>query len=326
MGAWGPGLYANDVASDLKGTIAVLARLPVPAERLLEMLVETAPAQAENPDDEEHTAFWLVAADQFAKKGVDCRAAREKALFLIASGADLAAMAALDMDEKSLKKRAAMLEALRQELSTPTGNKPRKVLKTPEKLLFEVGEALVYPVGTNPNKLSGPNNAPNPGARDPIDPHGAGSKKLKDRPYYSAWRQDGWGAMVIAERGHLFDYLAWYRPIVINRRLVDEPALADLLAARNWLLRKPGALTARHRDLLQIKSVGRVAIDRAKWAPKIPERLSMQSLLIRFGSTVAGKMATMGLPEETLRHPLAGWETELSHIESLHAVVADRLR
>jgi hypothetical protein len=41
-------------------------------------------------------------------------------------------MAALDMDEKSLKKRAAMLEALRQELSTPTGNKPRKVLKTPE--------------------------------------------------------------------------------------------------------------------------------------------------------------------------------------------------
>jgi hypothetical protein len=211
-------------------------------------------------------------------------------------------------------------------LSTPTGNKPRKVLKTPEKLLFEVGEALVYPVGTNPNKLSGPIGPPNPWARDPIDPYGAGSKKLKDRPYYSAWRQDGWGAMVIAERGHLFDYLAWYRPMVINRRLVDEPALADLLAARNWLLRKPGALTARHRDLLQIKSVGRVAIDRTKWAPKIPEKLSTHSLLIRFGSTVGGKMATMGLPEETLRHPLAGWETEFSHIEALHAVVADRLR
>jgi hypothetical protein len=326
MGAWGPGLYANDFALDLKGTIGVLARLPLPAERLLEMLVETAPAQAKNPDDEEHTAFWLVAADQFAKRGVDCLAARKKALSLIASGADLAAMAALDMDEKSLKKRVFMLEGLRKELSSPTRNKLRKVLKTPEKLLFEVGEALVYPVGSNPNKLSGPIGQPNPWARDPIDVYGAGSKKLKDRPYYSAWRQDGWGAMVIAERGHLFDYLAWYRPIVINRRLVDEPALADLLAARNWLLRKPGALTARHRDLLQIKSVGRVAIDRAKWAPKIPERLSMQSLLIRFGSTVAGKMATMGLPEETLRDPSTGWETEFSHIEDLHASLADRLR
>jgi len=326
MGAWGPGLYANDFASDLKGTVGVLVRLPLPAERLLEMLVETAPAQANNPDDEEHTTFWLVAADQFTRKGVDCLAAREKALSLIASGADLAAMATLEMDEKSLKKRAAMLEALRRELSTPMGSRPRKVLKTPEKLLFEVGEALAYPVGTNPRQLSGLAGPPNPWARDPIDPYGAGSKTLKDRPYYGAWRQDGWGAMVIAERGHLFDYLAWYRPMVINRPLVDEPALADLLAARDWLLRKPGVLTARHRDLLQIKSVGRVAVDRAKWAPKIPEKLSMQSLLITFGSTLHGKMAIMGLPEEALRHPLAGWETEFSHIEALHAVTADQLR
>jgi len=53
MGAWEPGLYANDFALDLKGTIGVLARLPLPAERLLEMLVETAPAQAKNPDEEE---------------------------------------------------------------------------------------------------------------------------------------------------------------------------------------------------------------------------------------------------------------------------------
>ena len=45
MGAWGPGLYATDFAVDLKGTIAVLARLPLRAERLLDMLVETAPAQ-----------------------------------------------------------------------------------------------------------------------------------------------------------------------------------------------------------------------------------------------------------------------------------------
>ena len=49
----------------------------------------------------------------------------------------------------------------------------------------------------------------------------------------------------------------------------------------------------------------------------------MQSLLITFGSTVHGKMETMGLPEENLRQPLAGSETEFSHIESLHALAAD---
>ena len=67
MGAWGPGLYADDFAMDLKGTIEVLARLPFPPDRLLDMLVETAPAQANNSDDDGHTIFWLVAADQFVK-------------------------------------------------------------------------------------------------------------------------------------------------------------------------------------------------------------------------------------------------------------------
>src|SRR5262249_37567144 len=109
----------------------------------------------------------------------------------------------------------------------------------------------------------------------------------------------------------------------INRPLVDEPTLADLLAARDWLLRKPGALTARHRDLLQIRSVGHVAVDRARWAPEIPEKLAMQSLMITFGSTLHGKMATLGLSDDNLRHPLPGWETEFSYVETLHALAAD---
>jgi hypothetical protein len=52
----------------------------------------------------------------------------------------------------------------------------------------------------------------------------------------------------------------------------------------------------------------------------------MQSLMITFGSTVHGKMATLGLSEEDLIHPLAGWETEFAYVETLHALAADRLR
>ncbi len=29
MGTWGPGLYSNDIAKDLKSTIAAVARLPL---------------------------------------------------------------------------------------------------------------------------------------------------------------------------------------------------------------------------------------------------------------------------------------------------------
>ena len=62
-------------------------------------------------------------------------------------GIDLAAMAALGMDEKSLAKRRAMLEELSRRITAPIETtKPRAVLKEPQMLLLEVGELLIYPV------------------------------------------------------------------------------------------------------------------------------------------------------------------------------------
>jgi len=307
MGAWGPGLYADDFALDLKATIAVLARLPFPPDRLLALLIETAPQAANDPSDDQHSVFWLVAADQFARKGIDCPTARDKALDIIANGSDLVAMAALGMEQKLIKKRAAALDALRVELSAAVKPIARKVLKGPEKFIFDIGDVYVYPVC---------------GCK-PIDRYGL-SKSLKDHPYYAGWKQDGWGAIAIADRGLLFDHLAWYVPMVINERIDAKPTLADLLQPRFWIVRRPGGLTARQRDQLKMENVGRIDIDRAKFDVLFPDRFSPQRQLINHGSTVDDGMHLPAQSETTLANLAAkgaGWVQEFAHVRDLRAAL-----
>jgi hypothetical protein len=147
MGAWGIGLYASDFALDLRDSVKAVARLPFAPDKLLECLCATNPSAANDPEDTDHTAFWLRVADQFAKRGIDCIRARDRALAIIADGSDLAAMAAVGMDEKSLVKRRTMLEDLRKRITGPIETaKPRAVLKAPQKLLLAVVEVLTYPI------------------------------------------------------------------------------------------------------------------------------------------------------------------------------------
>ncbi len=261
MGAWGVSLYSGDFAQDLRASVTTVARLPFEPGKLLEFLCATAPTADDDPTDSDHTTFWLTIADQFAKRGIDCARAREKALAIIADGADLAAMAALGMDEKPLVKRKAMLEELRARIAAPiTDAPPRKLLKAPQKLLLETGEVLIYPVCK--------------GA--PINPYAVG----KEWEWVKAWRQDGWGALVIAERGLAFDYLAWYRPLVICEPFSGEPTLAELREPRMWLLPGPGTLSARHIANMQMKSLGRIDVDPARLSQCFPKRLSPLSCVV----------------------------------------------
>ena len=93
MGAWDVGLYSSDVALDLKASLRALARLPFDGARLLKLLRATEPA-ADDPEDEDHTVFWLVAADQFVRHGIVCAEAHKRALDIIVSGADLSELQA----------------------------------------------------------------------------------------------------------------------------------------------------------------------------------------------------------------------------------------
>jgi len=178
MGVWGTALYSGDFALDLRATISAVSRLPFDPDQLVDILCETEPTAANNPTDEEHTIFWLVVADQFAKRGIVSNRAREKALEIISADEDLAALAKLGMKPADIRKRRKMLEQLRERIISSPINKPRTTLKKPQPLLMETGDVIVYP--TCAGKC--------------INPYFA-SKEL-DRQYTKdgplPWMQDGW--------------------------------------------------------------------------------------------------------------------------------------
>lgn len=124
MGTWGPGLYSDDFALDLKAAISVVYRLPHDAPELVDLLIELNPAAAE-PDDQDYTTFWLVSADQLQRKGIESDA-RLRALDIIENRTNLAVLEDLGMESGYLIKRERALDKLAQRLSEPPPQKQRR--------------------------------------------------------------------------------------------------------------------------------------------------------------------------------------------------------
>jgi hypothetical protein len=243
MGTWGPGLYANDTASDLKSTIAAVVRLPIAAPELVEMLVARDRDVAENPGDEDHIVFWLVLADQFHRLGLDVPGTFERARNLIRSGEDDRVMAALGMRPADRKKRAKALDILADRLSEPVRSSKRRCLSRPEPLVMTLGEVCVVEVDAqggcrNPYMKEG---------RLPFEPAG-----------YTLF------AVVAAE--HVFGYLAVYAVAVLrgSAPLVQKPDLAMALAVGPWGLELPGTCSVAHARKLRIERLGTVPISHAE--------------------------------------------------------------
>ena len=173
------------------------------------MVLRAEPGAAQDSSNEDHTVFWLVTADQFAKRGIDSPRVREMALTIIDDGIDLTAAEKLGMKPPDLHKHQRTLTELRDRLLAfaPDSAKRRKVLKNPQQFLFEVGDVLIYP--TSRGRC--------------INPYFSSLEKM------SWWQHDGWGAMVIAERGRAFDFFSWYRPLTIAAARAEPPSIDALL-------------------------------------------------------------------------------------------------
>ncbi len=296
MGAFGAGLYSGDFAMDLRGTLRAVSRLPFEAGRLLEILRQTEPRAASDPSDPDHTTFWLVVADQFAKRGIDSAEARDAALAIIGTGADLAMLETLGMKPPDLRKRTKMLEELRERLAAPVVAKPRSVLRSPQPWLMEVGDAFVYPTC----------------AGQCLNPYFASLEKTKIHQYRLTdgsttwgWQQDGWAAMVMVDRGRAFDFLAWYRPLTLARATAEKPALEDLLGELRWKLRRAGTCSPTHFKRMQLAKIGFFPIDPAKLQERFPEMKPGSYSAINDFSMANGMKAApavsdpkMPLPEE----------------------------
>ena len=250
MGAWGTGLYSSDMAADMRSTIKSVLRLPLDEDRIVEIVRDCEGRAANDPNDEDHTTFWLVLADQFEKRGVAHAPTREKAISIVDRGDDLTMMEKRGMKAADLRKRGAKLAELRARLAAaPRSSEPRATIKTQEGYVLEIGVLYACPV------------------RDAnINPRG--SKKNFDG---SPWIPDGWRQFVILNRGRAFDYLAWYQPLVCKKPVPEKPRLADAGADLWWELDSPHTCPRRHFDDLGLVAVGALPIDMEKARERFPK-------------------------------------------------------
>lgn len=267
MGVFGTGLYSGDFAMDLRSTISAVARLPYSSDKLIEIVSGSHAGAADNPENEDHNTFWLVTADQFAKRAIASDHVRDKALEIIDSGADLAMCRKLGMSASDLRKRQKMLQQLRQRLTAPVvSHKPRTVLKKPQSLVMGIGDVFLYPTY---------------GGRC-INPYLAARHLDIDGNPAPGWKQDGWSAMIIVDRGLAFDFLAWYRPLTVTRATAHRPTLEELCREDMlWRLASHGTCSPLHFKRMEFERVGFLPVDNEKLRGAFP------------GSIVPGRYAAV---------------------------------
>jgi hypothetical protein len=249
MGVWAAGLYSSDFALDLRSAVRAVARLPFDGDRLTEILCETEPAAASDPENEDHTTFWLIVADQFARRSIVCDRVRDTAIAIIDSGSDLAFLGKLGMSASNLTKRSQILNDVRGRVaSTSRRNVPRAVLKNPQPLLMGAGDVIIYPTS---------------GGR-PINPY------LGTRERNKNWRHDGWAAFVVIDRGRAFDFLAWYRPLTLSAALDGKPSLEGLRGDVSWRLQPAGTCSRIHFRRMELETIGALPVDGSKVAQFFP--------------------------------------------------------
>jgi len=252
MGVWSTGLYSSDFAFDLRSTIRAVSRLPFEAERLVDILRESEPAAANQESDPDHTTFWLVVADQFARRGIVSNAARERALSIIDDDRDIAMLAKLGMQPPDLKKRKKVLQEVRARITAPPSRQPRPVLRNPQPYLMDVGDVLIYP--TCEGRC--------------INPYVKSKELIKrwdpETKTSVPWARDGWAAMIIVDRGRAFEFLTWYRPLTWVHATAEKPSMEIMRQDRPWKFESPGTCSALHCKRMELEKIGAVPLDADK--------------------------------------------------------------
>jgi hypothetical protein len=206
MGTWGPALFDDDNALDLKDTLKLICKVPLPGDRLLDALKGIYGDC--DPSDEEGALFWLVTADQFERRGIECQQATSTALSIIENGSDLKFAGEKGADEAFLRKRAVALAELAKRLKAPRGFRPRLPPRKLPAMVVSTGEIHAFPTmngyAWTPWRLD---------EQGPFTP-------------------DGWGALVVLATGRAFDWLPWVAVASLTVEPDRKPTLQDALRAR----------------------------------------------------------------------------------------------
>lgn len=139
MGAWGPGLYSDDFAEDLRGEFKELFQGGTAPDAIAAALKRSNHSSLSDID--EAPVFWLVLADLLHKHGIEDIEVTSRAIETIDSGTDLERWSE---DPKLMRKREANLLKLKNQLLSPLPS-----LKKPKKpftidIDWKVGEYIAY--------------------------------------------------------------------------------------------------------------------------------------------------------------------------------------
>lgn len=237
MGTWGPGLYASDLASDLKTLIATAVKLPVDTPELVELIVARNRDVADDPADDDHATFWLVLADGLHRAGIAAPDVFARANAIVDDGVDAAAMRRLGMGDADRARRAGHLAELRARLAGPLPVKKRRTLRGPEPLLFAVGDLIVYPVD---------------GRGHTLNPYFPASNDVSFTPV-------GFGAACVVDATLAFGFLAVYS-VVTARSPAPLPRFepAAFWVHEGWGLELPATCPKAHHRRMGVERVGTV--------------------------------------------------------------------
>ena len=235
MGAWGGGIYDSDFTLDLKGTIKGMLRAPLSED---EVVAEIWTAHGKGAGDVDALDYWLVLADQFERLGLPRRDVFERALAIIAAGEDIAMLQTLDADAGTIAQRRVANAELAERLRHPRPAKKRAILKKPQPLLLERGEALTWPTDKG----------------DSINPYVREEMLWK----LGGFTQDGWGFGLVTDAGHQFHVLAYYAIRTLQYRRPEKPSPELAIhcpRSANYF----GTLSRLHLQRARVERLGAVA-------------------------------------------------------------------
>lgn len=139
MGAWGPAIYSDDLACDIRDDFKELIGDGYDSDHATKTL-ENENQDSLN-DSDENSVFWFALADTQWKTGRLIDRVLEKTLEIIKSGADLERW---KEDPKTFKKRKAAIAKLKEQLLTVQPKEKRIPKVYREESTFNVGDIFSY--------------------------------------------------------------------------------------------------------------------------------------------------------------------------------------
>jgi hypothetical protein len=209
MSSWGPGLYQNAAALDVKAALKDWARLPVEGPQLIAMATRAFP-EATDQTAAAYTSIWLALAEQFYAFGIACPDLFDLADTLISSGADDRAMQAVGMSAADRNRRARALNRLNETWAAPHPNPAdRRIIWSPEQHCTADGDVFVYP----------------------IENGNTANTNFTAKDIAKTFRPNGWNAFIVAKTAHQQGVYAMSYVIRLHIDSKTKPDMAKIRAA-----------------------------------------------------------------------------------------------